>query len=107
MARIMSGERLLDIFTPVDLSNFGDIVPQWLDVPFGPGRHSAIPCQWGFTSFSVNRDVCKGAINALSIIFDPPEDLKGRINMLDSQREVLVLGPICLGIPQCSQDRSS
>lgn len=50
-----------------------------------PGSAFGNSLPWGFTSFSVNRDICKGAINSLSIIFDPPEDLKGRINMLDSQ----------------------
>ena len=105
MVQIMAGEGLLDTFTPAEVPNFGNIAPQWLDVPFDPGRKSSIPYQWGSTSFSVNRDVYQGDIGSLSIIFDPPAELSGKINVLDSQGEVLALGSIYLGIPQCSQDR--
>lgn len=105
MVAIMAGEGLLDTFAPTDLPNFGNIAPQWVDVPFDPGRKSSIPYQWGSTSFSVNRDVYAGDIRTLAMIFDPPEELKGRINVLDSQGEVLALGSIYLGIPQCSTDR--
>jgi spermidine/putrescine transport system substrate-binding protein len=105
MVKIMANEGILDSFTPEELPNFGNIDPQWLDVPFDPGRKHSIPYQWGSTAFSVNRDVYKGDISSLSIIFDPPEELRGRINVLDSQGEVLALGSIYLGIPQCTQDR--
>ena len=106
MVAIMAGEGLLDTFAPTDLANFGNIAPQWLDVPFDPGRQSSIPYQWGSTSFAVNLDAYAGDIGSLSIIFDPPEELKGKINVLDSQGEVLVLGSLYLGIPQCSTDKT-
>ena len=106
MVQIMAGEGLLDTFVPAEIANFGNIAPQWLDVPFDPGRQSSIPYQWGSTSFSVNRDVYPGDIGSLAIIFDPPAELSGKINVLDSQGEVLALGSIYLGIPQCSQDRA-
>lgn len=106
MVQIMGTEGLLDTFTPEELPNFGNIDPQWIDVPFDPGRKSSIPYQWGTTAFSVNRDVYKGDINSLSMIFDPPEELKGKINVLDSQGEVLALGSIYMGIPQCSTDKA-
>ena len=106
MVGIMAADGMLDSFTPDELPNFGNIAPQWVDVPFDPGRTHSIPYQWGSTSFSVNRDVYPGDISSLGIIFNPPEELAGRINVLDSQNEVLVLGSIYLGIPQCSTDRA-
>ena len=106
MVAIMAGEGLLDTFAPTDLANFGNIAPQWLDVPFDQGRKSSIPYQWGSTSFAVNLDAYAGDIGSLSVIFDPPEELKGKINVLDSQGEVLVLGSLYLGIPQCSTDKT-
>lgn len=105
MVAIMAGEGLLDTIGPDELSNRANIAPQWVDVPFDPGRTHSIPYQWGSTAFSVNRDVYKGDINSLGIIFNPPDELKGKINVLDSQGEVLALGSIYLGIPQCSQDK--
>ena len=105
MVEIMAGEGLLDSFDPSELSNFKNIQPQWLDVSFDPGRKSSIPYQWGSTSFSVNRDKFKGDINTTSILFDPPAELRGKINVLDTQGELLTLASIHLGIPQCSSDR--
>ncbi len=106
MVEIMRGEGILGEFAPEELPNFANIDPQWLDVPFDPGRKHSIPYQWGSTAYAVNRDVYKGDIGSLSIIFDPPEELKGRINVLDSQGEVLALASLYMGIPQCSTDRA-
>ena len=72
MVEIMAGEGMLDTIADGELANVGNIEPQWVDVPFDPGRKHSIPYQWGSTSFSVNRDVFGGDINTTSIIFDPP-----------------------------------
>ena len=105
MVKILANEGMLDTIAEGELANKGNILPQWLDVPFDPGRQSSIPYQWGSTSFSVNRDVFGGDIGTLAMIFDPPAELSGKINVLDSQGEVIALASIYLGIPQCSTDR--
>ncbi|WP_282607350.1 extracellular solute-binding protein [Pelagibius sp. Alg239-R121] len=105
MVEIMADEGLLDTFEPSELSNYGNIQPQWLDVSFDPGRKSSIPYQWGSTSFSVNRDKFKGDINTTKLLFEPPAELSGKINVLDTQGELLTLASIHLGIPQCTSDR--
>ncbi|MEM9269807.1 MAG: extracellular solute-binding protein, partial [Pseudomonadota bacterium] len=105
MVEIMIGEGLLDEVAAGELANIGNVEPQWMDVSFDPGRKHSIPYQWGSTSFSVNLDAYGGDINSTSIIFDPPEELKGKINVLDSQGEVMALASLHLGIPQCSTDR--
>jgi spermidine/putrescine transport system substrate-binding protein len=105
MVQIMIGEGLLQTFTRDEIPNFGNIAPQWIDVPFDPGRQHSIPYQWGTTSFAVNRDVYKGDIRTLAMVFDPPPEVSGRINVLDSQGELLALAALYLGIPQCTQDR--
>lgn len=105
MVGIMAADGMLDSFAPTDLPNFANIAPEWVDVPFDPGRTHSIPYQWGSTSFSVNRDVYQGDISSLATIFAPPPELQGKINVLDSQNEVLILGSLYLGIPQCTQDR--
>lgn len=104
MVEIMAGEGMLDTIRRDELKNFGNIQPQWLNVPFDSGRRHSIPYQWGSTSFSVNRDVYKGDINTTAILFDPPPPLQGKINVLDSQGEVMLLASLHLGIPQCSKD---
>lgn len=105
MVEIMANEGLLDSFEPAELPNFANIQDEWVDVPFDPGRRHSIPYQWGSTAFSVNRGVYTGDINTTDIIFNPPEELRGRINVLDSQGEVLALASLHMGIPQCTTDR--
>ncbi len=105
MVEIMGNQGLLGTFKPEELPNFKNIAKQWLDVSFDPGRSSSIPYQWGTTSFAVNRNVYGGDINHLSILFDSPPELAGRINMLDAQNDVIALASMYLGIPQCTTDR--
>ena len=105
MVKIMGGEGMLDTIADGELENKGMILDQWADPAFDPGRTSSIPYQWGSTSFMVNRDVYEGEIDTTDIIFNAPEELSGKINMLDSQGEVMLLASLHLGIPQCTQDR--
>jgi len=105
MVKIMANEGILDTFERSELSNFDNIEEQWVDVPFDEGRKSSIPYQFGTTGFMVNREAFAGDINSLGVIFDPPAELQGSINSLDSQGEVIALASMYLGIPQCTSDR--
>jgi len=105
MVKIMAEAGLLGTIAEGELSNIGNIEPQWLDVSFDPGRKHSIPYQWGSTSFAVNRDSYAGNIQTTDIIFNPPAELSGKINMLDSQGEVMTLASIHMDMPQCSTDR--
>lgn len=105
MVKIMGDEGMLDTFTPDEIPNLGNIQDQWMDVDFDPGRKSSIPYQWGSTSFSVNKEVYDGPLDSLGLIFDPPEELKGKINVLDTSGETLTLASLYAGIPQCTDDR--
>lgn len=105
MVTIMAGEGMLDTIADGELKNKGNISEQFANPSFDPGRASSIPYQWGSTSFMVNRDVYQGNISTTDILFDPPEELKGKINVLDSQGEVMLIASMHLGIPQCTTDR--
>ena len=105
MVQIMIQEGMLDEIGPGELTNAGNIEAKWMAVSYDPGRKYSIPYQWGSTSFAVNRDVYAGDINTTAILFDPPEVLRGKINVLDSQAEVLAMASLHLGIPQCVADR--
>ncbi|NRB17106.1 MAG: extracellular solute-binding protein [Rhodobacteraceae bacterium] len=106
MVKILANEGLLGTIAEGELANKGNIEAQWLDVDFDPGRKHSIPYQWGSTAFAVNRDVYQGDINTTDILFNPPAELRGKVNMLDSQGEVLAMASLHLGIPQCSTDRA-
>ncbi len=105
MVTIMRGEGMLDEIAEGELANMGNVAADWADPSFDPGWKHAIPYQWGSTSFMVDTAVYSGDINDSSIVFDPPAELSGKINALDSQGEVLAMASIHMGIPQCSTDR--
>ncbi len=105
MVEILNNEGMLDTIAEGELKNKANILPQWLDVGFDPGRMHSIPYQWGSTSFTVNRDVFQGDIRTTDLLFNPPAELSGKINVLDSQGELLGLASIHLGIEQCNSDR--
>ena len=105
MVEIMTNEGLLDTIADGELANKGNIAAEWANPAFDPGRTHSIPYQWGSTSFSVNTEDYDGDINTTDILFNPPKEISGKINMLDSQGEVLALASLHMGIPQCSYDR--
>lgn len=105
MVEIMAGEGLLDTIADGELANKGNITDEWLNVSFDNGRKHSIPYQWGSTSFMVDTAEYVGDIDTTDILFNPPAELSGKINMLDSQGEVLAMAALHLGIPQCSTDR--
>ena len=74
MVEIMNKDGMLDTFESSELSNFDNMMPEWVDVGFDPGRKSSIPYQWGSTAFSVNPAVYTGDINTWSLMFDPPAE---------------------------------
>jgi len=106
MVQIMRDADMLDTIADGELKNKGNILEQWADVDFDPGRKHSIPYQWGSTSFMVNREAFDGDINTTDIVFNPPAELRGKINVLDTPGETLTLASLHLGIPQCSTDRA-
>ncbi|SDP75932.1 spermidine/putrescine transport system substrate-binding protein [Sulfitobacter litoralis] len=105
MVKIMASAGMLDTIAEGELANKGSISAEWADPSFDPGRQHSVPYQWGSTSFAVNRDVFVGDINNTDILFNPPAELQGKINVLDSQGEVMAMAALHMGIPQCTSDR--
>jgi spermidine/putrescine transport system substrate-binding protein len=105
MVAIMINEGLLDEIKDGELANKGNIAPAWADPAFDPGWRHSIPYQWGSTAFMVDTEAYSGDINTTDILFNPPAELSGKINMLDSQAEVMLMASLHMGIEQCSTDR--
>ena len=102
MIQVMIEQGLLAEVKPNEMENFGNVDPAWVDVWWDPGRKFSIPYQWGTTSFTVDTAVYGGDINTLALMFDPPEELKGRINMLNDMNDVINAGLRYLGYGRCN-----
>ena len=104
MVAIMIEEGLLAETNPNAMENFGNVDPKWVDVYWDPGRKYSIPYQWGTTSFTVDTEVFTGDINTLALLFEPPAELQGRINMLNDMNDVINAGLRYLDYPRCNSD---
>lgn len=102
MIKVMIDQGLLAEVKPNEMENFGNVDPKWVDVWWDPGRNYSIPYQWGTTAFTVDTAVYDGDINTLALMFDPPDVLKGRINMLNDMNDVINAGLRYLGYPRCN-----
>ncbi len=92
---------------PLDLTkipNHANIAPEWQNVPWDAGRLNSIPWQWGTVGVSVNTDVYKGDVNTAALFIDPPEELKGKINVVPEMTDIIGLATRYYGGDYCSED---
>ena len=104
--KVMIDKGLLAKVQPNKMANFKNVDEKWVDVYWDQGRDYSIPYQWGTTSFTVDTDVYKGDINTLALMFDAPQELKGRINMLNDMGDVINAGLRYLGYQRCNSNRA-
>ena len=102
---IFVGEGLLMESKPNQMENFKHMDPQWVDVEFDPGRNYTVPWQWGTVGVTVNTAVYDGDINTAAVIFDPPEELKGKINVVPEMNDVMGMAIHFAGGEQCTADK--
>lgn len=102
---IWISEGLLLESRPDQMENFANMDPQWIDVEWDPGRHYTVPWQWGTTGVVVNTKYYDGDINTSAIFLDPPDELKGKINVVPEMGDVMALAIMYHGGKPCSDDR--
>ena len=105
--KIMIEEGLLEKTEPNTMENYKNIRPEAANVYWDDGRHYSVPWQFGTTNFTVNTDKYKGDINTLAILFNPPDELKGQINMLDDISSVIHAAERYVGVPRCGADKAA
>jgi spermidine/putrescine transport system substrate-binding protein len=102
---IFVGEGLLLETRPDQMENFKNMDPRWVDVPFDPGRRYTVPWQWGTTGVIVNTSVYSGDPNTSAIFLDPPDELKGKINVIPEMADVMHLAIRYVGGEPCTGDK--
>lgn len=86
------------------LKNIGNIAPEWANPDWDPNRAHTIPWQWGVTGTVVNTAVYKGDINTSAIFLDPPEELKGKLNVVPEMNDIISMALKYVGADQCTED---
>jgi spermidine/putrescine transport system substrate-binding protein len=90
---------------PNTMENFKNVAPEWASVAWDPDRSYTVPWVWGTTGIMVNKDVYAGDINTSAIFLDPPEELKGKINVVPSMNDVIDLAIMYVGGEPCTTDK--
>jgi spermidine/putrescine transport system substrate-binding protein len=98
-------EGLLAETRPDQMENFKHMEPKWADVSFDPGRHYTVPWQWGSVGMLVNTKFYSGDPNTSAIFLDPPDELKGRINVVPEMGDVMNLTIRYVGGEPCTGDK--
>ncbi len=86
------------------LPNHANIAPEWMDVDWDPGRRFSVPWQWGTTAVSVNTSAYSGDINTSDVIFNPPPELQGQINVVPEMNDIIGLAILNVGGELCTTD---
>src|SRR5262245_60623316 len=103
---IWISEGLVEETRPDLMENFKNVDPRWVDVSFDKGRRYSVPWQWGTTGVIVNRKVYAGDPNTSAIFLDPPDTLKGKINVLPEMADVMHLAIKYVGGEPCTGDKT-
>ena len=101
---IMSGDRLKLLsdagwLAPIgerEVPNASHIDDQWRTL-FPPAGQYALPMSWGTVGIAYRRDMLSQPIDSWSDIFEPTEELCGRIWMFDDGRENFEIALLALG----------
>jgi spermidine/putrescine transport system substrate-binding protein len=102
--KIMIEEDMLAKTEPDQMENFKNVNPKFVGVYWDNGRHYTVPWQWGTTAFVVDTAKYKGDINTLALMFAPPPELQGRINVLDDMNSLFNAGLRYLNLPRCNSN---
>ena len=105
--KIMIDAGMLEKTEPNQMENYKNVKPAFDEVYWDSGRHYTVPWQFGMTTFAIDTDKYKGDINTLKILFDPPDELKGHINMLDDINSVIHAAERYLDVPRCGADKAN
>jgi spermidine/putrescine transport system substrate-binding protein len=101
---IWIGEGLAMETNPGQMENGHNMAPEWADPPFDPGRKYTAPWQWGTVGVVVNTSVYKGDIDTWGIVFDTPDELKGKVNVVPEMNDVIYAAIRYVGGEACTGD---
>ena len=90
---------------PDQMENFKHLDPQWIDVNFDPGRRYTVPWQWGVTGVAVNTDAYQGDVDTWGVIFEPPPELAGKVNVVPEMADILAGAVMYVGGQPCTADK--
>lgn len=104
---IFAKEGLIAKIDAPKIDGYANLDPRWTKPVWDRENAYTIPWNWGTTSYSVNTDAYKGPADSLKLLFEPPEELKGKVGMFSSPSEVISLAERYLDMEPCQTDTAN
>ncbi len=92
---------------PDQMANFANVAPDFRSVTGDPDRHYTAPWVWGTTGVMVNTARYSGDINTAAIFLDPPDELRGQVNLVPQMNDTIDMTLRYLGAETCTSDREA
>ena len=89
---------------PDRMANFSHLAEEWRGPVWDPKNHFAVPWQWGSAGVVVDSEVYGGEVGTSALIFDPPPELAGRINVAPDRDVVVAMALEYAGFEPCASD---
>jgi spermidine/putrescine transport system substrate-binding protein len=101
---ILVQEKLLESFDPASQPYYANLADNLKKPEWDPQGSYSVPFIWGTTGVVLDTAKYSGPTDSYSLLFQPPAELKGKVNMFDSSSDVIDTASIYLDIPLCSED---
>lgn len=101
--QVMIAEDMIEKIDTNAMPNYANVDDKWKDVYWDAGRSYSAPWAWGSTALIVDTAQVTGDINTLDVLFNPAENVKGKINMLRDVNDVINMAQRYLGVPRCNE----
>ncbi len=105
--RILIEEGLLARTRPDRMENFANVAVRWRNPSWDPRRRYSVPWAWGGIGMVVDTAVYGGDIDTSAIVFDPPAELAGKINVAPAMSEIIGLALLYVGARPCTGDEAA
>ena len=105
--RILVEEGLALETRPDRMGNFTNVAARWRDPPWDRRRRYSVPWAWGGIGMVVDAQVYDGDIDTSAIVFDPPAELAGKINVAPAMGEIIAMALLYVGAEPCTGDEAA
>ncbi|CAE6717393.1 extracellular solute-binding protein [Paraburkholderia haematera] len=104
MVPVLVREGLIQKIDATSIPGYNNIDARFRKPQWDPSGDYSVPYVWGTMNFAVDTGAYNGDINSWKVLFDPPAQLRGKLNMFDSANDAIALAALYVGVPFCSED---
>lgn len=99
MVQILVSEGMLEKLDYNNIPNIANMGSPHVKQYFDPTQEYTVPYFWGTSGFAVDTNVVTDPVPSWKMVFEPSDEVCGKISMLDDERETIGAALMYLGYP--------